>query len=213
MRRIILLMVMVLFAGILYAQKDPKAEGILSKVSNEYKSYNSFRIKFSLTVHNKEENINDTTLGIADVKNDKYKITIMGADTYFDGKTRYTHLKDSDEVNISEPEDEESELSNPVKIFDLYKDGFDYSVVKQFKKDGQNIVEIVLIPTEEKEYSKVSLFINVDKNRIISFSSFGKDGNDLILKMTKLESEHSFEDSYFVFDTKSHPDVEVIDMR
>lgn len=213
MKKILLVLALFLVANISYAQKDVKAEKILSKVSQNYKNLNSFRIKFSLTVKNAEENINETSIGVADIKNDKYMISIMGADTYFDGKTRYTFLKDSEELNISEPEDEENELSNPAKIFSLYKNGFTYSLVKEYRKDGVNIVNIELIPTEEKEYSKVLLVINKDNNRIISFTSLGKDSNDVVLKITKLDTSHSFNDSYFVFDTKSHPNVEVIDMR
>lgn len=212
-RRIVILMMMVLFSSFVFAQNESKAEKILSAVSKEYKSYSSFRIRFSLTVDNKEENIHDSSLGIADIKNDKYKITIMGADTYFDGKTRYTYLKDSEEVNISEPEEEDSELSNPAKIFDLYKDGYVCSVAKEYKLKGENIVEVILTPEEEKEYSKVLIVINTNKNRIVSFTSFGNDGNNLVLEMKKLESNHSFNDAYFVFDVTKNPNVEVIDMR
>jgi len=213
MRKTILLSLLVLLNSISFAQKDVEAEKILVKVSETYKSYNSFRIKFNLTIENVEEQINETSVGVADIKGVKYKVDIMGAETYFDGKTRYTFLKDSEEVNISEPEDDDSELANPAKIFDLYKNGFDYSLVKVYKRSGIDVAEIVLIPKEERDYSKVILLIDNKTFNVVSFTSVGKDGNNLVLKMSNLETNQNFEDSHFVFDIKANPNVEVVDMR
>jgi outer membrane lipoprotein-sorting protein len=213
MKKTILLSIVLLLASMSFAQKDNKAEAILSKVSATYKAYNSFRVNFSLTMYNKEEFINDASMGSADIKNDMYKISIMGVDTYFDGKTRYSYLIDSEEINITEPDEEDSELANPAKIFDLYKTGFNYSIVKQYKSAGANLVEIKLIPIKEKDYSHVVLVINKDKSNVISFTTVGKDGNDVILKMIKLETKHSFENSHFMLNLKKYPDAEVIDMR
>lgn len=213
MRKTILLLMLVLLTSVSYSQKDANAEIILSKVSETYKGYDSFRIKFNLTIENIEEQIRETSKGVADIKGNKYKVDIMGAETYFDGKTRYTFLKDSEEVNISEPEEDDSELSNPAKIFDLYKNGFNYSLIKEYKKDGVSIAEIVLIPIEDRDFEKVYLFVDSKKNEVLSFKSEGKDGNNLILKMTKLETNHDFDDTHFIFDTKANPNVEVVDMR
>jgi len=213
MRKTILLSLLVLLNLISFAQKDVEAEKILVKVSETYKSYNSFRIKFNLTIENVEEQINETSVGVADINGVKYKVDIMGAETYFDGKTRYTFLKDSEEVNISEPEDDDSELANPAKVFDLYKNGFDYSLVKVYKRSGIDVAEIVLIPKEERDYSKVILIIDNKTFNVVSFTSVGKDGNNLVLKMSKLETNQNFDDSHFVFDIKANPNVEVVDMR
>lgn len=213
MKKLLIISIFILIVSMSFAQKDIKAEKILSKVSQTYKAYNSFRIKFSLTVENKEENIKDSSIGTADIKNDKYKVTIMGAETYFDGKTRCTYLKDSEEVNITEPEDNNNEISNPAKMFDIYKKGFNYKLIKQYKEGNVNIASIELIPIKKREFLKIILNIDLDKSQIISFVSYGMDGNNLILKMSGFESNHEFADKHFVFDKKAHPNAEVIDMR
>jgi outer membrane lipoprotein-sorting protein len=212
-RTVILSIILLLLTSMSFAQQDVNAEKILTKMSKTYKEYNSFRVEFSLTVENKEENINDSSIGVADIKGDRYKISIMGADTYFDGRTRYTYLKDSEEVNISEPDNDDNEIANPAKIFDMYKNGFGYKLVKQYKEAEINIAEIELVPSHEKEYSKIVLKINIEKSKLISFTSFGLDGNNLIIEMSKLETMHDFDDSHFVFDAKAFPDAEIIDMR
>ena len=74
MKKVILLSIVVLFASMSFAQKDKKAEAILSKISKTYKSYNSFRVKFSLSIQNKKEYIDETSIGSADIKDKKYKI-------------------------------------------------------------------------------------------------------------------------------------------
>lgn len=213
MRKLILLSLLVILFSNSFAQKDANAEKILAKVSETYKSYDSFRIKFSLTIENVEEKIKETSLGVADIKGERYKINIMNAETYFDGKTRYTYLKDSQEVNISTPEESDAELANPAKIFSLYKNGFKYSLAKEYIKDGVSIAEIILEPVKEKDYSKIVLLVDKKTSRIISFMSVGKEGNNITLKMTNIDINQNFENSYFIFNTKSHPGVEIIDMR
>jgi len=214
MKRIGLIAVMIVFAFSVFAQKDESARKILDKVADTYKTYGSFSIEFSLIMENKEEDIKETSNGCADIQDGKYKVCLMGTETYFDGKTRYSYIKDAEEVNISEVDEEDESMLNPAKIFDLYKTGFNYKLVKEWNENGKAVAEIELIPTDEAvEYKSAIVKIEKSTSHILSFTTIGVEGNNVTIKLLKLIKDRDFNKEHFVFDSKANPDVEVIDMR
>lgn len=214
MKRLGLIVLMIVFVVNVFAQKDESAKRILDKVSNTYKEYGSFSIEFSITMENKDEDIKETSNGCADIMNGKYKVCLMGTETYFDGKTRYSYIKDAEEVNISEVDSEDESMLNPAKIFELYKTGFNYKLNKEWSEDGKSYAEVELLPIDkEVEYESIVVKVEKATNHIVSFATIGAEGNNVIIKLIKLIKNRTFEDSHFVFDSQAHPDVEVIDMR
>ena len=206
-----------LFIGIIgvssYAQNN-KAKTILDKVSAKNKEYKSIATDFTFSLDNEEEDIHEISEGKIILKGNKYKLSLMGADTYFDGNLQYVHLIDAEEVSIKEPDEDEEESMNPAKIFSIYENGFTYQYVKE-EKQGANYFHIIdLLPIDsEKSFSSVRLQINKQSNQIEKLTSVGKDGNNITIKLNKMTPNVELKDNDFVFDTKAHPDVEVIDMR
>ncbi len=209
------LILMILIAGLdVFSQKDEDARKILDKVAGTYNSYGAFSIDFTITMENKQEDIKETSEGNADIKDGKYKVCVMGTESYFDGAIRYTYIKDAEEVNITEVDEDDDSMMNPAKIFELYKTGFNYNINKKYKEGINNFIDIQLTPIC-KDVDYTAIIVKVDKatNNIVSFTTLGKEGNDVTIKLMKLFKERSFEDKHFVFDTKANPNVEVIDMR
>ena len=214
MKRLGLIVVMIVFTLGVFAQKDESAKKILDKVANTYKTYGSFSIEFSLTMENKAEDIKETSNGCADIQNGKYKVCLMGTETYFDGKTRYSYIKDAEEVNITEVDEDDESMLNPAKIFDLYKTGFKYKLVKEWNENGKSVAEVELIPIDEEvEYKSAIVKIEKTTNHILSFTTIGVEGNNVTIKLLNLIKDRNFIKDHFVFDAKLHPNVEVIDMR
>ena len=78
-------------------------------------------------MENLQEEINEVYEGTISIKGDKYKANLMNVDTYFDGKTLWTHMIDEEEVNVDEPDPEDEETLNPASIFTIYQTGFKYA--------------------------------------------------------------------------------------
>lgn len=214
MKRIGLIAIMLIFTFSVFAQKDEAARKILDKVADTYKAYGAFSIEFSITMENKEEDVKESSNGCADIQNGKYKVCLMGTETYFDGKTRYSFIKDAEEVNISEVDEDDESMMNPAKIFDLYKTGFNYKIIKEYNEQGKNVVDIELKPiSEEVEYKMAVVKVEKLTSHILSFTTIGAEGNNVIINLVKLIKDRKFENNHFVFDIKAHPDVEVVDMR
>lgn len=206
-----------LVLGILYfnlSAQDNKAKEVLDKVSAKNKEFKSIKAEFTFSMDNKEEDIHDESEGSIILMGEKYRLKVMGTDNYFDGTTLYSHMIDAEEVNITEPEEDEDGGLDPSKIFTVYENGYTYKYVKEEVKSNITYHVIDLFPKDtEKEFTHIRLRINKAKSQIESLESVGKDGNNINIILKNLTPNLPFSASDFVFDTKSNPDVEVNDMR
>jgi len=197
-----------------YEQNTKKAKEILDKVSAKTKSYNTISADFTFSMENLQEEISETNEGKILIKGDKYKVTLMGVDTYFDGKTIYTFLKEAEEVNITEPDPEDEETLNPATIFTIYDKGFKYRYVGEGTENGKTFYEIDLYPeNRDKPYSRIKLRILKDELTLYSLRQVGKDGNNYTVVVNSIKTNIPLDDNDFVFDPAKYPDVDVIDMR
>ncbi|RUT79231.1 LolA family protein [Ancylomarina longa] len=206
-----------LFIGMLslnLVAQNNKAKSILDKVSAKNKEYKTIMADFTFSMDNKEEDIHEVSEGKIILKGDKYRLKLMGVDTYFDGTTIYSYLIDADEVSIKEPDEDDDEALNPAKIFSIYENGFTYKYVGEENTAKGNYHLIDLFPDNtDRGFSSIRLKINAKTNQIESLKSIGKDGNNISIVLKKLIPNLSYSDSDFIFDTKANPDVEINDMR
>lgn len=197
----------------LFAQ-DQKAKGILDKLSVKTKTYKTIKAEFVFKIDNSQEDISESYKGTVWVKGDKYKVDLMGAVNYFDGKDKYTYLKDANEVNITEPDEDDDESLNPSTIFTMYNSGFKYKFINEKFEGTRALYEIDLYPIDlEKEYSRIKLKVDKTKNEIYSIKQYGKDGNYYTIKILKFIPNVNMTDAMFTFDKSKHIGVEVNDMR
>ena len=202
-----------------YAQDDfeqnaKKAKEILDKVSAKTKSYSTISADFTFSMENLQEDISETNEGTILIKGDKYKVSLMGVETYFDGKAIYTYMKEAGEVNITEPDPEDEETLNPATIFTIYEKGFKYRYMGEKTGNGKTFYEIDLYPeNRDKPYSRIKLRILKNDLTLYSLRQVGKDGNNYTVVVKSMKTNIPMDDSTFIFDTAKHPDVDVIDMR
>jgi outer membrane lipoprotein-sorting protein len=86
-----------------YSQgKDPKASALLEEVSKKAKSFKSIKVDFSYTMVNAKAGINEEKTGTLLVSGDKYKMAAAGQTILCDGKTIWTYIKSSNEVQVND---------------------------------------------------------------------------------------------------------------
>lgn len=200
-----------LLATTAFSQNDPKAKEILDKSAAKFKAYPAVEVDFTFAMENKTENINETHKGKAFMKGNKYKLELMDVVNYYDGKDIYTYMAEVKEVNIKNPNDSEEELLNPTSLFDIHNKGFKQKLVSS----NQGVAYIELYPTDlKKNFTKIGVWVNTANSMIQKVTSFGKDGNNVIITVSNIKQPAQLPaDSFFKFDTSKYPDVEVIDLR
>lgn len=194
-------------------EQDPKATQILDKLSVAVQSYKSVSADFLFLLENAQANLKDTLKGTFYLKGDKYKLDMPQMERYFDGEKFVTYTKEANEAMIESPEGVENDI-NPTEIFTIYKKDFKYRFREETKEEGRNISVIDLYPSkpDEKNFSRIQLKIDKDKNQLFSFQQFNKDGNKTTIKLISFTTKE-LADNYFVFDKTKHPGVYVEDMR
>jgi len=213
--RLISILFAVLFSTLSFSQSDEKATTILKKVAKQYKTYKGVSIQFSLTMENAQEDIKESSKGKAWVKGNNYKVNLMGVETFFDGTTKWSYIKDAEEVNITTPDPDDKNTFNPSKLFTEYEEGYKVRYIKEVFQNNRALHQIDLFPINVKgsEFNRIRIFVDKDKNQIYKIIRFGKDGNDYTITLSSIKKETALPDSLFKFEASKYPDVEVIDLR
>ncbi len=205
------LITFLIFLAFIPVQAQNETKDILDKSAAKIKNYKAVEIDFRVTMENKEENIREEHKGKAYMKGSLYKLEIMDVINYYDGINIYTYMPEVQEVNIKNPTDEEEEMLNPTKIFNIHNTGFKQKMIST----NNGIAYIELYPTDlKKNYIKIGIWVKTTDYLIQKVESFGKDGNNLIIDIQNIKQPATIpSDSFFKFDTAKHPEVEIVDMR
>ena len=102
-----ILIIILIFSFNINAQNDPRAEKLLSKVSNKIDLAESYKIDFKYTLENKLEGINQDANGTVTIQGDNYLLNFMGITQICDSNNVYSIVPENEEVIISSIEEEE----------------------------------------------------------------------------------------------------------
>lgn len=195
------------------AQYDPKALEILDAMSKKYKSIPAFEANIACTLTNDVDKINEEFKGKITVKGDKYRMVLPEQEVINNGATIWTYLPEAKEVNIDNYDPASADV-NPSKMHEVYKKNFKYLYLQDKTEGGVVCEEIDLVPEKkDAQYFKIKMFINKKEKTIQSFTLFDKGGNRYKYTISKFTPNGKIEDSFFTFDPKKYPGVEVIDLR
>ena len=195
-------------------QTDKKAQEILKGVSNKYKSFKSVKATFVIEIENTKDNSKDTQKGTIYLKGNKYKLEIASQDVISDGKTRWTYVKDANEIQIDNQKTDENSIS-PSTIFTMYEKGWLFKFTGEQKENGMvyQLVELVPVEPKKKNIYKVKLTINKNDNFISTAKMFDKNGSIQTISVEKLTPDIINDDTLFNFSAARYPGAEVVDLR
>ncbi|MFA9388631.1 MAG: outer membrane lipoprotein carrier protein LolA [Prolixibacteraceae bacterium] len=196
-----------------FSQIDQKAKSILDEVSQRTKAFNSITSDFQFTMENAEVGLKEANKGNLIIQDKAFKLSISGIEIFCNGETQWTFMKDANEVSISDVSESEENMINPATIFTIYEQGFRNTYLGEFTSDARKTYKIEMIPDEVKEFTRVILEIDQSNYQIVGAVMNGTDANKYTIKITNMNTSKKYSDSEFTFETKKHPNVEVIDMR
>ena len=193
---------------------EKQAKDILNGVSAKYRSYTSIKTDFAYTLENPSEKINETQNGTLYInqKSNKYKVMLAGTEIFSDGKLSYTYLKESKEIQINNIE-KNGEGLNPVDIFTIYEKGYKYILKGEGKVGGSTVQMIDLVPIGVKQFFKIELMVDKKLQQLKQIKIFDKNGNRYTYKVKAFVPNPKVDDTFFAFDKKKYPGVEVVDLR
>ena len=195
-------------------QQQSQAKAVLDKTAEAFRKAGGVKADFIVKA---------VTNGLAEggesgtiqLKGDKFVLKTSDMVTWFDGKTQWSYVAKNDEVNVSNPTQEELQQINPYTFLYIYQKGFSYKLgtAKTFR--GKAVWEVILTAKDRKqELERITLYVTKDTYEplYILLQQRGQQTRSEIT-VTNYLTRQNYADTVFAFDRKQYPSAEIIDLR
>ncbi|MBI1343643.1 MAG: outer membrane lipoprotein carrier protein LolA [Terrimonas sp.] len=196
------------------ASNDPAAKKVLDAVSVKFKTFKTLKSTFTYKVENGAGKVLSTKKGTVFMKGNKYRVSFIGQEIFCDGSNVWTFDNSANEVTITKLDASGGSIT-PQKLFtDFYDKDFLYKLNGEKKNGAKTIQEIEMTPIDKnKTFHKVYIYVDKAAKTITGTKVLEKAGSTYVYDVNTLQPNTAINDSYFVFDEKKYPGVEVIDLR
>lgn len=144
--------------------------------------------------------------GTISIKGNKFVANTPQAKMWYDGKTQWTYMTSTEEVNVSTPTEAQQQTMNPYRFINLYNMGYSMT-----KKDVKNGFEVYLKATNPKR-TITEMYITVN-NQFVPTNVKMKTAKGWTNINISNFRKASLPDKAFRFNAKDYPKAEVIDLR
>lgn len=141
------------------------------------------------------------------IKGNKFNARTPQAIVWFNGKTQWTYLKKTNEVNVSNPTQAQQMSMNPYTFINIYKTGYKSTL----KTVGSNYVVHLVANNQKRSVAEMYITIN-KKTHIPSVVKMRQCNTWSTITVSNFRAR-SVSNSTFNFNSKECPGAEVIDLR
>ena len=182
------------------------ADAIIRVLVDQIKSHKNAEMAFSYQIGS-DKNLSESLKGHAWLQGEAYKTEMADQQTISDGKTIWLYLIDDEEIMVSNAS--EGTDNTPLKILT----SLDKSYVASLTNIDAKGIATIELANPKGQYKRVTLKINTKKTELKSADIYMEDGNKVSITVEEMKYDQKLDDSFFTFDAKKHPKVDVIDMR
>lgn len=148
-----------------------------------------------------------TTSGSIAIKGNKFNAHTPMATVWFNGKTQWTYMKKTQEVNITNPSQAQQMTMNPYTFINLYKTGYNMTLTQ----NGLNYE--VHLTAQNKKRTVQELYITVNKQSYVpSRIKMRQNSTWSTITVSNFKAKNQ-PNSLFTFNSKDFPQAEVVDLR
>jgi outer membrane lipoprotein-sorting protein len=204
---------LLLITSQLNAQTDAKAQEILKGVSAKYKSYKTLSASFKLSILDQKTKKVTAQSGSITLRGAQFNLVMNDQTVMSDGKTTWTYLKESNEIQISDNKPVGDGIS-PTTIFTMYEKGYKSKFLadKIINKKAVQLIE--LIPEDaKKSFVKIQLTVDKAGKYISEAMIFDKSGAIYTYSIAKFTPNAVVTEDLFSYNKAKFPGVEIIDLR
>ena len=201
MKKLFTFWMLILLPFCISAQTDAKAAEVLDKVLEDLSDNNGIRADFG-----------GSETGFMLLKGEKFYLNNGNIQSWYDGKTLWSYVADTEEVNISHPTHDELQGINPYLILIRYKTDFNYTYKGSQARNGVKGHEIILTPKRSEHSEIIRVFVSTAYQPLaMKVEQNGKVLSEI--NVTSYKTNQKLEDGMFKFNKSLFPNAEIIDMR
>jgi len=204
----IILFINSIFVG--NAQNNTEAERLINNFINTIKT-EAIRTGFNLKISEKNGVNSQQVSGTFVLKGNQFYLEMDEAQVWFNGKTQWALLKESNEVSITEPTEAELAEINPVSILSAFKK---MSKVQFSKvKNEKNHIIVMTPKTKNATFTKVEVQLVKASGNLFSIFIQQKNGMTNHLTLHNYQKKVAVGQNTFVFDKTKFRGVTENDLR
>ena len=148
-----------------------------------------------------------STSGSIAIKGNKFNARTPQAIVWYNGKTQWSYMKKTNEVNVTNPTQAQQMSMNPYTFINIYKTGYKSTL----KTVGGNY-QVHLVANNQKR-SVAEMYITINgKTGVPSKVKMKHKGKWSTITVSNF-SPKSLSNAIFTFNSKDYPTAEVIDLR
>lgn len=148
-----------------------------------------------------------TISGTLAIKGNKFQVNTSEAIVWYDGKTQWSYLRKTNEVNVTHPTQAQQMAMNPYSFINIYKTGYDATLTTT----GSN--HVVHLSAQNKNRTVQELYITINRTtHVPSLVKMRNGTNWTTINISNFKAKNQ-SDATFVFRSKDFPHAEVIDLR
>jgi outer membrane lipoprotein-sorting protein len=207
MRKILTAMFLLLSIGCM-AQN---AKQILDATATKIRQMGDVKATFTATSFNGTVE-QASTKGTMLLQGKKMQLATDEMKMWYNGKTQWSLMSGSNEVNVSTPTEREMASMNPYSFLGFYKKGYKMKV-RQTKLRGKDVYEVHLLARSTNN-NEVEMYVDVAKNDFIPLCiRIRQDNQWNRISIHSIQGNQHFSDSDFEFPKNDYPNVDIIDLR
>ena len=207
MRKILTALLLLLSLG----SMAQNARQILDAAAAKVKQMGDVKASFTATAFNGTTE-QASTKGTMLLQGKKMHLSTDDVKIWYNGKTQWSLIPESGEVNVTTPTEPEIATTNPYSFINLYKKGYKMKV-RTTKLRGKDTYEVHLVARNDRN-SVQEIYIDVAKNDYTPLCiRVRQDNNWNRISIHSLQGNQHFTDTAFEFPKSEYPNVEIIDLR
>lgn len=187
------------------------ARNILDATAARIKQMGDVKATFTATSFNGTTE-QASTKGTMMLHGKKIQLSTDDMKMWYNGKTQWSLMPESGEVNVSTPTEHEMANMNPYSFLGIYKKGYKMKA-KETKLRGKDAYEVHLVARYASSNAQ-EMYIDVAKNDYTPLCIRIRQDNDWNrISIHSIQGNQHFTDADFEFPKSEYPNVEIIDLR
>ena len=201
MKKIALLLMTCALCIATFAQSNSQARAILDKTAKIVGRPGGAQADFTMSSAKA-----GSVSGSVFIKGNKFHAKTPQAIVWFNGKTQWSYMKKTNEVNVSTPNEAKQMSMNPLKFISMYKNGYNLGMTTT----GGNY-KVHLTATNQRR-SVPEMYITVKKNYEPIEVRMRQGKTWTTIAISNFQAKN-LDDKVFEFNSKDFPTAEVVDLR
>lgn len=192
------------------AQNNAQAEQILTDLLSSARTH-AIKTNFRLIARDKSNPGGIVSSGTFTLKGSKFVLEMTEMKAWFDGKTQWSYMTQSNEVSITEPTEKELSETNPMAILSGFKAKCTIRFAKT--KSNQNHCIEMIPKVKSKGITKIDVQVNKTNGNLFSIKLTNTNGTNTLLTLNNFQKGVNVSDNVFVFNKAKYKGIAINDLR